>query len=90
MMRQCLQELEKNPQVTATELVYKYNITSELVARHLNLPQLLMMLSGEKDLGFCLRLRNLDWIYMVQRIGKIHIISTRILICHILIKKCIQ
>ena len=50
MMRQCLQELEKNPQVTATELVYKYNITSELVARHLNLPQLLIMLSGEKRL----------------------------------------
>jgi spore maturation protein CgeB len=31
-------------------MVYKCNVTSELVARHLNLPQLLMMLSGEKRL----------------------------------------
>lgn len=50
MMKKCFNELRKNPQVTQTELVYKYNITSELVVRHLNLPQLLMMLSGEKRL----------------------------------------
>ncbi len=50
MMKKCFNELRKNPQVTPTELVYKYNITSELVVRHLNLPQLLMMLSGEKRL----------------------------------------
>ena len=31
-------------------MVNKCNATSELVARHLNLPQLLMMLSGEKRL----------------------------------------
>lgn len=31
-------------------MVYKCNVTSELVARHLNLPHLLMMLSGEKRL----------------------------------------
>lgn len=50
MMRNCLNHLRKNPQVTPTELVYKYNITSELVAKSLNLPNLLMMLSGEKRL----------------------------------------
>ncbi len=31
-----------------SNLIYKYNITSELVVRHLDLQQLLMMLSREK------------------------------------------
>lgn len=50
MMRDCLNHLRRDPQVTPTELVYKYNITSELVARSLNLPNLLMMLSVERRL----------------------------------------
>lgn len=50
MMENCLRELRRNPQVTVTNLIYKYNITSELVARHLALQQLLMMLSREKRL----------------------------------------
>lgn len=50
MMENCLRELRRNPQVTVTNLIYKYNITSELVARHLDLQQLLMMLSREKRL----------------------------------------
>ena len=49
-MENCLRELGRNPQVTVTNLIYKYNITSELVARHLDLQQLLMMLSREKRL----------------------------------------
>lgn len=47
-MQNCLKELQKNPQITPTELVYKCNITSELVARNLNLPELLQLLSREK------------------------------------------
>lgn len=50
MMRECINHLRMNPQVTPTELVYQHKITSELVARSLNLPELLMMLSGEKRL----------------------------------------
>lgn len=50
MMSKCIGHLRKYPQATPTELVYKYNITSELVAKSLNLPELLMMLSGEKRL----------------------------------------
>lgn len=50
MMRECINHIRKNPQVTPTELVYEHNITSELVARSLNLPELVMMLSGEKRL----------------------------------------
>lgn len=47
MMKSCLNELQKNPQITPIELVYKCNITSELVARNLNLPELLQLLSRE-------------------------------------------
>ena len=50
MMESCLRELQKNSQVTVSNLIYKYNITSELVVRHLDLQQLLMMLSREKRL----------------------------------------
>ena len=50
MMASCLKDLRENPQVTATELIYKHNITSELVARHMDLSQLLMMMSREKRL----------------------------------------
>lgn len=50
MMSKCINHLRKYPQVTPTELVYNYNITSELVARNLNLPALLMLLSREKRL----------------------------------------
>lgn len=48
MMRNCLLELQKNPQATEKDLVYKYQITSELVARHLNGSKLVMMMSREK------------------------------------------
>ena len=47
MMKNVLNHLRKNSQVTPTELVYKYNITSELVARSMNLRELLMALSAE-------------------------------------------
>lgn len=50
MMESCLRELQKNSQVTVSNLIYKYNITSELVVRHLDLQYLLMMLSREKRL----------------------------------------
>lgn len=48
MYRNCIAEISRNPQVTPTDLVYKYQITSELVARNLNIPEILMVLSGEK------------------------------------------
>ena len=50
MMKNCLNYLKENPQATPTELIYKYNITSELVARNMNLKELLMLLSGERRL----------------------------------------
>lgn len=50
MMNKCIEHLRKHPQVTPTDLVYNYNITSELVAKSLNLPAMLMMLSREKRL----------------------------------------
>lgn len=48
MLQNCMNEIRVNPQVTPTELVYKYSITSELVAKNLNIPDILMTLSGEK------------------------------------------
>lgn len=59
MMGNCLNHIRKNPLVTATELIYKYNITSEIVARSLNLPELLMMLSSEKRLKVLTSLTDL-------------------------------
>lgn len=47
MWKNCLREIRMNPQVTPGELVYKYMVTSELVARSLNIPQILHVLSGE-------------------------------------------
>lgn len=48
MLHNCMDEIRVNPQITPTELVYKFNITSELVAKSLNIPDILMTLSGEK------------------------------------------
>lgn len=48
MYGDCTEEIRNHPQVTPTELVCKYHITSELVARSLNIPEILMELSGEK------------------------------------------
>lgn len=44
----CIDEIARNPQITPEELVYKCNVTSELVARRLAIPSILMALSGEK------------------------------------------
>lgn len=59
MMRRCLQELKVNPQITPTELVYRCQITSEKVARCLDLKQLLMILSGERRIALLASLEEL-------------------------------
>lgn len=46
--KKCINEIRLNPQISAKELIYKYLITSELVASHLVVPEILQVLSGEK------------------------------------------
>lgn len=48
MFLSCIDEIAQKPQITPEELVYKCRVTSELVARKLAIPSILMALSGEK------------------------------------------
>ena len=84
MMQSCLQELKINPQITVTELVYKYRIMSELVARHLNVPKLLMMLSGEKRLRVLSAVAELGLdLYGTESWGNTYYCDSNLNLCYI-------
>ena len=51
MFWSCIESIKKNPQISVEELIYKHQITSELVARNLNLSAILMALSKEKRIA---------------------------------------
>lgn len=59
MWKNCLNEIRRNPQVTVSELIYKYTITSELVARNLIIGEILQVLSSEKRIQILASLSEL-------------------------------
>lgn len=59
LFQNCVREIEQNPQVSPTELVYKYHVTSELVAGNLNIPEILQTLSAEKRINVLAAMEDL-------------------------------
>lgn len=51
MFANCINDIRNNPQVSPTELVYRHRVTSETVARSLNIPDILQTLSTEKRIA---------------------------------------
>lgn len=51
MWKKCLDEIKNNPQISVTDLVNKYMITSELIVSNLYVPEILQVLSEEKRIS---------------------------------------